>query len=154
MGFAVKQGAPSLCQNSNSPLATYWIPATIFLKGLHHPQNVFQPGDASRRGKLYFELDGYGKGFRQHLLFILGLPGLVHLGIFLEVPCGPPLPSCLLIVKGPEHPGSSFPTSACHLMDSQAWVTFLSVGFMYAQAFGAGEGTQEASPAGRLQHGE
>lgn len=49
----------------------------------------------------------YGKGF-QHLLFILGLPGLAHLGIFLEVPCGPPLPSCLLIVKGPEHPGSSF----------------------------------------------
>lgn len=77
------------------------------------------------------------------MLFILGLPGLAHLGIFLEVPCGPPLPSCLLIVKGPEHPGSSFPTSACYLMDSQAWVTFLSVGFMYAQAFGAGEGNQK-----------
>ena len=35
-------------------------------------------------------------------------------------------------------------------MESQAWVTFLSVCFMYAQAFRAGAGNQEATPVGRL----
>ena len=34
-------------------------------------------------------------------------------------------------------------------MDSQAWMASLFVCFMYAQAFGAGEGKQEATPFGR-----
>lgn len=79
------------------------------------------------------------------MLFILNFLA-AHLGIFLEVPVVPPLPSCLLIVKGSwSNPGSSFPTPAQVSWIHRPGVTFLSVGFMYAQAFGAGAGTRSQS---------